>query len=78
MGGSNVLAQTFGMLLCSAVALSALLAMDAANPRLWLGEPRPVGSPAPRWQPWLVLVTLAAASVVGAVLYPLPAAAAFG
>ena len=74
----NTLSQTSGMMVCVALALSTLLGSEASICPLWLQEEAPAGRAMPRWMPWVLLLTLGVASVVGGVLYPLPAAAAFG
>jgi hypothetical protein len=78
MGGSNMLAQNSGMLLCVALMLMTLFMSEASilRPSFW--EQQPADDATAGWLPWVVLITLGFASGGAAVLYPLPSTAILG
>ena len=74
----NMLSQSSDIMLCAALGLTTLLATGSANRPLWLWDEAPAEEAKPSWLPWSMLLTIGVASVVAAVLYPLPFAAVFG
>jgi hypothetical protein len=74
----NTLAQTPGLMLYVALALTALLATESTTDPLWLLDQAHADRAKTSWLPWLVLIGLGFTSGIVAVLHPLPFAAAFG
>lgn len=74
----NTLSLTSGLMLCTAVALTTLLATESTTCPLRLSDEVHTDGAKPRWLPWLVMIGVGVATGVVAVLHPLSFAAAFG